>query len=333
MNILSPLDNVEEIRILAKAGATEFFCGYAPDDFINKYNRIDKVKSAQISINKRESLTMNSNDISAIQALVNEAHKYNCKLFVTMNSVYFPNDAYKYIRLYINELVAANVDGVVVADLGMVNFIAENYPDLYLILSCAAHPENSLSTKFYKSLGVNRVTFAHHSSLDEICKITKENPDMEYEAFVLEGRCVYDLGRCNILHGAGHFCRDQWQYEYYPLKNKEITYDQLEEVYKNEMEYNRWTKMHMSTSQQINGWKSVTCAICSIPKMLKQDNLIALKIAGRGCTVAEKVTMVRTIKRAINLSKNNTEAALKEYGKKVFGLPELCDKKIRCLIP
>lgn len=337
MKILTPVNTANEVELLKKAGAEEFFCGYVPYYWIKKYNKSlyqdGTYRIMQISNNKRDGISQNITDINNLKELADKVREVNCKLYVTLNFFFYPQESYEELNMILDEIKMLDISGVIITDVGLINYIRNNYPDISLVLSTCQSIYNSYAVKFFKEMGITRITFPRHITLDEIIEITNAEPNIEYECFILEGKCIYDDGNCKALHGVGNFCCDQWEYSYYRTDDKDFTYKEIQKLSENELCFKNWTKPYPSVDAKVNGWPYVGCGICAIPQLIKQSNITTLKISGRGITIGEKLSLIRYVKRAISMAENGKDAAsIREYGKKVLGIPEMCDLKSRCYL-
>lgn len=343
MRILSPVDSASEAEILFKAGASELFCGYLPKDWIERYQLLKgshlqslrETDLLSVSLNKRNNLDGNITDREELQKIVEAANRYNGKIFVTLNAFYFTNEEYDYLETYIAEVLATGVYGFIVTDVALIRFIHKRHPECYLVLSCCNQMANIHSIGFFKEIGVSRITFPRHVTLEELIQISNCEVEMDYECFVLDSRCVYDDGNCRAMHNLGHFCMEQWDYEYFRSDRKEyVDYEELEKIRANEMKFVQWSKPYLSQSAKNNGWYSISCAACTIPFLNKNEKMKSLKIAGRGLDTRSKIQMVRTVKKMISLAdEENAVQKEKEYICKLVGVPQLCERQSRCLVP
>ncbi|WP_151736051.1 peptidase U32 family protein [Paenibacillus tengchongensis] len=337
MNILIGVDKEGEIPILSKYGADEFFCGYLPESWIAKYNKnftdYGGYQEIFISLNRREKLTTNVKDKSSLEKMVQEAKERKVKLYLAINAVYFPGQSYPEMFDYLDEISQIGIRDVIVADLGLISLITDKYPHLNIILSTCQQVNNSWTGKFYGELNIKRITFPRHMTVNEITAIINANPDMEYEYFILEGKCVYDDGNCKVCHNIGGICTEKFSYEYYHnQRGTELNYSEYQELCRNEDIFNKWT-FPSPKGYTINGWRNMGCAICTIPSLKQIPSIKALKIATRGLSTKDKVGMVKFIKKAIRLAEEGAERAdLMKFGKETFQWPELCDNKFRCLL-
>lgn len=336
MNILAPINNTEEIPVLAEQGANEFFCGYVTEEWLYKYNKsydtnsvIDKM---QISINKRDRIRENIIDFKKLKRVSQEAKSNHAKLYLTLNYFYYPEEAYEQIRNLIDEVQSLEIDGFIVTDIGLINYLRQQYPSVNVILSTCQPVTNTWAAKFYRDLGVKRITFPMHMTRDEIIKITTTVPDMEYEIFAFQKKCIYDNGVCKAMHNAGNFCQDQWDYSYFS-KDDFDDFNEMKRLYQNEDSFKRWTKGYASSKMKIKGWSYTGCAICALPKLLKEANITTLKLSGRSSTLEKRIEMVNFINKAIQLAQQGASIQeMEQFGGEIFGVPELCDTKERCYL-
>lgn len=132
------------------------------------------------------------------------AHSIGKKVYITINILAHEGD-FIGLKEYLDELVKAKVDAVIVSDLGIIEFIKENAPSLTVHVSTQANILNSYAINFMYKMGVKRVILARELSIEEIKQIRKRIPkDLELESFVHGAMCISYSGRCllsNYLTG------------------------------------------------------------------------------------------------------------------------------------
>ena len=132
------------------------------------------------------------------------AHSLGKKVYITINILAHEGD---FIGLdeYLHYLKEANVDAVIVSDLGIIEYIKEHEPSLVIHVSTQANMLNSYAMNFMYKMGVKRIILAREVSLAEIKEIKKKIPaDLELECFVHGAMCISYSGRCllsNYLTG------------------------------------------------------------------------------------------------------------------------------------
>ena len=101
MKILSPLDSIDEVDGLAKAGAGEFFCGVLEDSWYEKY--------PVISINRRPAGKGHFRRFEDLKEAVSRAHGLGIPVYFTVNEHYYTQAQYDLIRWYLEEAVGMQV--------------------------------------------------------------------------------------------------------------------------------------------------------------------------------------------------------------------------------
>ena len=131
-------------------------------------------------------------------------HNHNKKGYITLNIV-ANDDDFEGIDEYLQLLVDAKVDGLIVSDLGMIAYIREKFPSLNVHVSTQANVNNSLSAKVFADMGATRIVLARELSLKQIEEMHEKLGDkIELEAFVHGAMCISYSGRCllsNYLSG------------------------------------------------------------------------------------------------------------------------------------
>lgn len=131
-------------------------------------------------------------------------HENGKKGYVTLNIV--ANDAdFDGLDEYLNLLIKANVDGVIVSDLGLISYITKNFSGIDVHVSTQANVNNTISAKVYADMGATRIVLARELSLAQIKAMhEKLGENIELEAFVHGAMCISYSGRCllsNYLTG------------------------------------------------------------------------------------------------------------------------------------
>ncbi len=146
----------------------------------------------------------NFSDEEIVEA-VKIAHKLGKKVYITINIIAKDEDFVgldKYL-LFLHDV--AKVDAVIVADVGVLQYVRQIVPDLEVHVSTQANIINSYSAKLFVSLGAKRLILARELSLEQIKNIRKNIPDdVELEVFVHGAMCMAYSGRCllsNYLTG------------------------------------------------------------------------------------------------------------------------------------
>lgn len=144
-------------------------------------------------------------------------HALGKKIYAAVN-VFAHNADLDALTDYLKFLDGANVDAVLISDLGVMS-IARELTNLNIHVSTQANVTNWRAAKFFHDLGAKRIVLARELTRDEILTV-KQNCAAELEIFVHGAMCISYSGRCwlsKFLTGRDanqgactHSCR--WKY-------------------------------------------------------------------------------------------------------------------------
>ena len=130
------------------------------------------------------------------------AHGLGKKVYVTVN-IFPHNEDLKPLPEYLEFLVRAGADAILVADIGVFMIAKKVVPELEIHISTQANNTNWAAVNAWAELGAGRVVLAREISLAEIREI-REKCSVELEMFVHGAMCISYSGRClmsNYLTG------------------------------------------------------------------------------------------------------------------------------------
>lgn len=131
------------------------------------------------------------NSIRDVSKLIDYAHKYWAKVYVTINTIIY-DDEIEEVKKLINELYDAGLDAVIFQDFSLLEM---DLPPVQLFASTQTHNYELDRIKFLDSLGIKRIILARELSLEQI-KSIKKNTNAELEFFVHGALCVCLSGQC-----------------------------------------------------------------------------------------------------------------------------------------
>ncbi|NPD86804.1 U32 family peptidase [Lentimicrobium sp. L6] len=132
-----------------------------------------------------------SNTVKDIEELVTYAHKYNAKVFVTLNTILFDKELEEAEKL-IHEIYDAGADALIIQDMGILKM---NLPPIPLHASTQTNNYDLERIQFLDDLGFERIVLARELSLEEIRKV-KSKTKAELEFFIHGSLCVSLSGQC-----------------------------------------------------------------------------------------------------------------------------------------
>lgn len=132
------------------------------------------------------------NSVEDIASLVEYAHVYGVKVYVTLNTIIYDEEVAEVERL-VEELYNIGVDALIVQDMGIAEM---NIPPIPLHASTQMDNRTPQKARFLAAVGFPRIVLARELSLAEINEIHCAVPDTELEVFVHGALCVSYSGQC-----------------------------------------------------------------------------------------------------------------------------------------
>ncbi len=237
-----------------------------------------------------------------MQEAVKIAHSFGKKVYITLNIIAKDED-FDGLKEYLEFLQNIKVDAVIVADIGVMEFVRKYAPKIDIHISTQANIINSYTAKFFADLGVKRLILARELSLEQIKNLRKNLPkEVEIEVFVHGAMCMAYSGRCllsNYLTGrdSNHGeCVQACRWKYYV---REVSRDDELEVQEDEK------GSYIFNSKDLN--------MLSHLQELKDAGVDSIKIEGRMKSSYYVATVVNAYRMALDmLPERPTEELEKE---------------------
>ena len=153
----------------------------------------DAIYAGTSSLSLRTRAEMEDDDLVKT---IKYAHMHNKKVYVTIN-IFAWDDRYEEVKKQAQILNELKVDGIIVADGGVLEILKEYAPDVDKHISTQANIVSYHTSKFWYNNGAKRVILARELSKDQIKEIVKNKPkDLETEMFIHGAICFGYSGRC-----------------------------------------------------------------------------------------------------------------------------------------
>lgn len=294
MKIISPIDNPAETDLLLDAGADELYGGYLPTEWGEKYGLL-------ASINQRTFAGAQLDSREDLVAVVTKAHARGRNFALTLNAPYYTDEQMPLLLDYVDEAVKAGVDGVILADLGLLRLLRRRHPNLEFHASTLAHLMNSSAAAFYVAQGIDRVIFPRHLTVAEMASIVEKLPQVRFDAFMLVGKCPNTEGLCTFHHSSpDKVWPCEIPYRITPLQ--EPASPVLAEAMNRQASWSRTDRRH-------------GCGLCAVPH-LRKAGIYGVKLVGRGAPPAQKVKNILLVRDFIELAATEQDFAV--YRKKAM---------------
>ena len=134
------------------------------------------------------------NSLADIEALVQYAHLYNVRIYVTVNTI-LRDDELKETEAMIWDLYRVGVDALIVQDMGLTQL---NLPPIPLHASTQMDNRTVEKVRFLADAGFRQVVLARELSVNEISRIHAACPDTLLEVFIHGALCVSYSGQCYV---------------------------------------------------------------------------------------------------------------------------------------
>lgn len=320
MKIVAGLGSIDEYETFVKAGADEFFCGYVPFSWAEKYGVIHP-------LNRREVLFYNVQigSMSELQILKKMVDYYGKQVELTFNSIYYTGEQYPVIAEIITQCMAAGFENFIIADPALMLYLRQQKINCGIHLSGETAEVNRGMLEQMLPFGICRVIFHRKNSLEDMQSCIKEADfPHEYEAFILNELCHFSGAFCNSLHcdELTHLCRVP--YELGNLHKKEETDAAQKDVAETDRIQGKEGKgLPLDEDGYLTG--STGCGLCALYRM-KQVGITHLKLVGRGNYTDFMEKDIRQLRKALDILENSDSEAQYQKKMKASLFPDGCSQ-------
>ncbi len=249
----------------------------------------DAVYAGTSSLSLRTRAEMEDDDLVKT---IQYAHTIGKKVYTAIN-IYAWDESYEEIKKQASILNELKVDGIIVADGGVVEILKQYAPDVPIHISTQANTVSYHSATFWYHNGAKRVILGREMNKKQIAELMENKPkDLEVEIFVHGAICFGYSGRCFLsdflagrsanLGDCAQSCR--WAYNVY-----------VEEANK---PGNLMPVEHDEKGTYIFSSKDL-CLIQEIPEIV-QMGIDSLKIEGRLKTEYYLASVVNAYRNALD---------------------------------
>jgi putative protease len=137
-----------------------------------------------------------ANEVRDIARLVEHAHRYRARIFVTLNTI-LGDEELEAARGLACDLYEAGVDALIVQDMGLLEL---DLPPLQLHASTQTDIRTPEKARFLQDVGFSQMVLARELSLEQIRAIAAQVEESCLEFFVHGALCVAYSGQCYVSH-------------------------------------------------------------------------------------------------------------------------------------
>ncbi|RPI06752.1 MAG: U32 family peptidase [Ignavibacteriae bacterium] len=137
------------------------------------------------------------NTLSDIAKLIEYAHRYWAKVYITLNTILY-DDELDEARALIQSISDAGADALIIQDAGILEL---DLPPIPLFASTQMHNYSLEKIQFLEKVGFQRVILARELSLKQVREI-RANTSIDLEFFIHGALCVSFSGQCYLSQAA-----------------------------------------------------------------------------------------------------------------------------------
>ena len=178
MELLCPAGNFPALKTAINSGADAVYIGMKDDT------------------NARHFAGLNFADGKLAKA-ADYVHQHDKKLHVAINTFAHPGGEQRWQKA-VDNAVAIGCDALIIADLGILDYAANKYPDVERHVSVQASTTNLEAIRFFdNNFAVTRVVLPRVLSIQQVRQLAKNTP-VPLEVFAFGSLCIMSEGRCYL---------------------------------------------------------------------------------------------------------------------------------------
>lgn len=316
MKITAGLGSTDEYIRFVEAGADEFFSGFVPYSWTEKYATV-------MPLNRREVLCyhVQLGAFSELEILSEMVRKYKKPVHLTFNSLYYIPQQYPEIAEIIQNCMKLGFRSYIIADPALIVYLRERGIPCEIHLSGETGEINRRMVEAFQRLDLKRVIFHRKNNFADMQSVIQSEKnaggrraETEFEAFVLNEMCQFTGAFCNSLHcdELGHLCRVPYWME--PIRkiaeNKPkcaegffegktetaVVADKFDDG--NEKDTDTDTDEKYDASGYLCG--ATGCGLCALYR-LRDAGITHLKLVGRGNYTDFMEKDIRNLRKALQI--------------------------------
>lgn len=299
MELVCPAGNLPSLKAAVDNGANAVYIGFKDET------------------NARHFAGLNFNDKRAEDGL-SYAKERGVKVFAAINT-YAQSGGIEKWQQAVDRAAALNLDALILADVGVMDYACEKYPDLRLHLSVQASATNPEALQFYqRNFNIKRAVLPRVLSLKQVEQLAQVSP-VPLEVFGFGSLCVMVEGRCllssyatgmspNTFGACSPASAVQWQEKpngVLETRLNHVLIDRFQEgekagyptLCKGRFEVNKNTYYAIEEPTSLN--------TLTILPQLHQMGITALKVEGRQRSPAYVSQVTRILRDAIDTMKTD----------------------------
>ncbi|OIK53417.1 protease [Proteus mirabilis] len=178
MELLCPAGNLPALKAAVDNGADAVYIGLKDDTNARHF--------AGLNLTEKK-----------LQEAVNYVHRHQRKLHIAINTFAHP-DGFERWQKAIDMAAHLGADALILADIAMLEYAAERYPQIERHVSVQASATNTQAIAFYqRNFDVARIVLPRVLSIHQVKQLAQSSP-VPLEVFAFGSLCIMAEGRCYL---------------------------------------------------------------------------------------------------------------------------------------
>ena len=277
--IIAPVKCVKDILPILQAGAGEVYGGVLDPAWEEDFGHY-------VEMNRRSTFGSKANLVGcdALREAVQICAEAGAEFHLTLNALQIPQRYQKRIQPILEQFAEAGGKKVIISDPTLISFVLQF--QLHPVISSCADVMNIAAVRFYQSQHCQRIIFPRYMLLEDMETITAAMPELEYEAFLMNGACRFHDGCCLCMHGTVQkgLCDSL---DYTPYSVRTAAGDQTLEI----------------AARQHDRFKQSYYRACGLCALFRLSRCVdSLKIVGRNAELSGILLDIQLAKRNIDIA-------------------------------
>ena len=176
LELVCPAGNLPSLKAAVDNGADAVYVGFRDDTNARHFNGLNFTERT-------------------FEKAVRYAQERGRKIFVAINTFPQPSGFQRWVSA-VDQAADYGVDALILADMGVLDYACQRWPDLRLHLSVQASVTSVEGIRFYHdNFGIRRVVLPRVLSVNQVAHVAKASP-VPVEVFGFGSLCVMVEGRC-----------------------------------------------------------------------------------------------------------------------------------------
>ncbi len=268
-SLAAPVDKLSEVEPLLAAGASWLYGGALPRDYARRFPAI-------VPLNQRTFASAQFPALPELGEAISLTRARGGSFALVLNAPFYLAAQVPVAVELASFAASRGAAAAIVGDPGLLRVLRREVPSLDLHLSVMGLAHNPEAASLMAEEGATRIILPRHLALAEISSLTGFSPPLEWEAFLLVGRCPNVEGVCSFLHDSPRQSWPcEWEYAATSLDGGPLDPGLVE-----------------AFAPLPGADRRDACGLCALPQLLAAG-VTCFKIVGRGAPTARKLSLVR----------------------------------------